>query len=138
MKQEKVYPQGQLKLTYIKFVIWNSCTSYIFKIYQKKRLSLGGRTEKLKIAVLGQVMWSLKKFCAGQFLVCEPGKVSTFNFWKVHTRHHRWNFFTGSNFSWYQQKFEIHIYQQQNILWSRITSLWNPLAKENSFKYFWL
>ena len=40
--------------------------------------------------------WSLtqnKKFC--QFLVCTPGKVSTFNFWKVRTRHPWRKFFNG-------------------------------------------
>ena len=53
IKQEKVYTQGQLKLTYINFVILNShvTVTYIFKIYQKQ-VFLHSHTEKLKIAVL--------------------------------------------------------------------------------------
>ena len=35
IKQEKVYTQGPLKLTHIKFVILNSYVKFIFKIYQK-------------------------------------------------------------------------------------------------------
>ena len=41
IRQEKVYTQGQLKLTHINFVILNSYESYKFKICQK-HLFLGG------------------------------------------------------------------------------------------------
>ena len=57
-----------------------------------------------------------KKFGTSQFLVCELGKVSTFNFLKVRTRRLCGNIFTGSLFSRRQQKLEIHISQQQKIV----------------------
>ena len=52
IKQEKIYTQGQLKLTHINFVILNSYVRVIYLRFIKKHLFLGGKTEKSKIGVL--------------------------------------------------------------------------------------
>ena len=74
-----------------------------------------------------------KKMFTGQFLVFRSGKVPTLNFWKVRTCPPLEIFLEATVCVTSAKTENAHI-STENVVWRRLTTLWNSQTKENKLE----